>query len=757
MKSLFTFLFLSINLFLIAQNGTIRGNVYDKETGDPIIYANVILAGTNLGGNTDLDGFFSITNVPAGTYDIVITYIGYDSTAVNVSVREKGITYQQIYLQEQTLELNTVNISARREQARSDVQVSKLTVTAEQMKALPSIGGVADIAQYLPVLPGIISTGDQGGQLYIRGGSPIQNKILLDGMTIYNPFHSLGFFSVFETETIKSVDVLTGGFNAEYGGRISAVVDIKTREGNKKNYGGVVSANPFQSKVLIEGPLQKLKEQGGGSSSFILTAKRSYIDQTAQTLYNYPPIDSIGLPYNFTDFYGKLSFVSGNGSKVNFFGFNFIDNVNFEGVADLNWLTRGGGANFTLIPPSSKVVIDGTVGFSDYDIGLQESDGNPRESSITDYFIRLNFTNFGNNNEVQYGFIFNGINTDFIFRNFVGNTIQQRDFTTELAGYLKYKQKWNKIVLEPSVRLQVYASQSRARIEPRIGFKYNATDALRFKLAAGVYSQNLVSSVNERDVVNLFVGFLAGPEETIFVPGTREPTDDRLQKANHVIGGVEIDLSDAMSLNVEGYFKDFTQLINVNRNKLSEADPNFATETGEAYGVDFSLRYELPNLYVWATYSHGYVNRDDGEQIYPTVFDRRHNVNFLTTYNFGGGKLWEASLRWNLGSGFPFTLTQGFYSLYDFQDGIQTDALTENAELGVLFSENRNDGRLPYYHRLDVSLKRTIEFSRSTKLEVVASVTNLYNRNNIFFFDRVRYDRVDQLPILPSLGLNFSF
>jgi hypothetical protein len=221
--------------------------------------------------------------------------------------------------------------------------------------------------------------------------------------------------------------------------------------------------------------------------------------------------------------------------------------------------------------------------------------------------------------------------------------------------------------------------------------------------------------------------------------------------------GVEYDFTDALSLNVEGYFKDFNQLINLNRNKLSEQDPNFATETGEAYGIDFSLRYEAPQLYIWATYSHGYVNRDDGEQIYPTVFDRRHNVNFLTTYTFGDDRLWEASVRWNLGSGFPFTLTQGFYSLYDFSDGLSSDVLQDNAELGVLFSPDRNDGRLPYYHRLDASVKRTLEFGKRTELEIVGSVTNLYNRENIFFFDRVRYDRVNQLPILPSLGLNLSF
>lgn len=757
MKSLLTLFYTLFSFLLLAQTGTIRGNVFDEETGDPVIYGNVLLEGTTLGTNTDLDGFFSLTDVPAGEYQLVVTYIGYDSTNVAVKVKAGGITYKQVYLKEQSVELATVNISARREQARSDVQVSKLTVTADQIRSLPSTGGVADIAQYLPVLPGIISTGDQGGQLYIRGGSPIQNKILLDGMTIYNPFHSLGFFSVFETETIKSVDVLTGGFNAEYGGRISAIVDIKTREGNKKNYGGNISVNPFQSKVLIEGPIKKLKEAGSGSSSFILTGKRSYIDRTASTFYNYSPIDSTGLPYNFTDIYGKVSFVGGNGSKLNLFGFNFQDNVNFDGVAELGWLTTGGGANFTLIPPSSKLVIDGTAGFSNYDIELNEFDGNPRQSSITDYFLRLNFTNFGSTTETQYGFVFNGVNTDFIFRNFLGNTIQQRDFTTELAGYLKVKQKWNRIVLEPSIRFQVYASQAVTRIEPRLGFKYNATDNLRFKAAAGMYSQNLVSSVNERDVVNLFVGFLAGPEETIFQPGTREPTDNRLQTSNHAIGGFEIDVNDGMSLNIEGYFKDFTQLININRAKLSERDPNFATETGQAYGVDFSLRYETPALYLWATYSHGYVNRNDGIQVYPTVFDRRHNINLLASYTFGDDKSWEAGARWNLGSGFPFTLTQGFYSLYNFTEGLETNFLTENADLGILFSENRNDGRLPYYHRLDVSLKKTIEFSKRSNLEIVASITNLYNRQNIFFFDRVSYDRVDQLPILPSLGLNFSF
>ncbi len=744
-------------IFLSAQTGTLRGNIIDNDTGEPIIYGNVRLEGTTLGTTTDLDGFFNIADVPVGMYDLVATYVGYDSTAVSIEIKENAIVYKRLGMDASGIELGVVNVSGRRERARSQVQISTVRVTPKQIRSLPSTGGAPDIAQYLPVLPGIITTGDQGGQIYIRGGSPIQNKILLDGMTIYNPFHSIGFFSVFETETIRSVDVLTGGFDAEYGGRISAIVDIKTREGNQKRYGGLVSVNPFQAKALVEGPIKKLQDDGGGSSSFMFTAKHSYIDQTGDALYTYPPLDTIGLPYNFTDFYGKMSFLSGNGSKLNLFGFNFKDQVNFEGIAALDWTTSGGGANFKLVPPSSSMIIDGTVAFSKYEIQLEESDGRPRQSSIVDYVARLNFTYFGNNKEIKYGFMFNGFNTDFVFRNFLNNTIQQKDFLTELSGYVKYNQKFDKLIINPSVRLHYYASQPQMSLEPRLGIKYNFSPSMRFKMAGGFYSQNLVSSVNEQDVVNLFVGFLAGPEETIFKPGTREATDNRLQTSTHAIAGFEVDLGDNTTVNIEGYFKDFTQLIAVNRNKLSERDPDFATETGEAYGVDFSYRYETPDLYLWATYSLGYVRRDDGQQVYPTIFDRRHNVNLLATYNFGKDNLWEASLRWNMGSGFPFTLTQGFYGLYNFAQGLNTDVLTENADLGVLFSENRNDGRLPYYHRLDGSLKRTINFSEHSKLEAVLSITNIYNRDNIFFFDRVEYERVNQLPILPSIGLTFSF
>ncbi|MEY3053458.1 MAG: hypothetical protein RLY31_3243 [Bacteroidota bacterium] len=753
------------------KGGTVRGNVYDRETGEPILFGTIQLQGTTIGTNTDEEGFFSIGNVPPGNYILVATYVGYDSVAAAVTIVDGGIVNQRLMMKQSGISLGTVELSARREKARSDIQISKVTITANQIKSLPGTGGQADIAQYLPVLPGIISTGDQGGQIYIRGGSPVQNRIMLDGMTIFNPFHSIGFFSVFETETIRSADVLTAGFNAEYGGRMSAVIDLRTREGNKTRYGGLVSANPFQAKAVLEGPIRKFRE-GGGSTSFLFTGKHSYINETSPLLYSYAVDTSFyratgdtsvssdqlnRLPFNFTDLYGKLSFVAANGSKLNLFGFNFRDRVDYAGVASLQWLTKGGGANFTLIPLNSNLVIGGTTAYSAYDIELLDADGIPRTSSISNYNVLLDFTYYGLRNEVKYGFEINGMDTRFEFRNFVGNTIRQNSFTTELAGFIKLKYKLGDWIVEPSFRAQFYPSQAASNMEPRFGAKFNATERLRFKAAGGYYSQNLISSVNELDVVNLFVGFLTGPEERVTLPNSKEAAPHRLQKAVHAVVGMEYDLTDHIELNVEPYYKRFTQLIQINRNKLNPTDPNFVTETGDAYGIDFTLRYEKGPLYLWSTYSYAHVNRDDGLQVYPTIFDRRHNINFLTTYRFGEQKDWEAAARWNLGSGFPFTLSQGFYNNFSFRDGLDQDPLTGNGNLGIVLDSRRNGGRLPYYHRFDVSLKRTVKFSKHASLEAVASATNLYNRDNIFYFDRVRNQRVNQLPIMPSIGLTFNF
>jgi hypothetical protein len=402
-------------------------------------------------------------------------------------------------------------------------------------------------------------------------------------------------------------------------------------------------------------------------------------------------------------------------------------------------------------------LINGVVSYSDYDISLREADEAPRTSGINGFNAGLNFTYFASNSEINYGFDISGFRTDLRFRNFLGITLENFNNTTEIAGYAKYRQHAGKLILEPSIRAQFYASLGDFSIEPRFAFKLNMSDRVRFKLSGGLYAQNLISTVSERDIVNLFVGFLSGPEERIYEPNSNIETSHRLQKAVHGIAGLEIDLSDRLQLNIEPYIKKFGQLISLNRNKLNAQDPNFMTETGTAKGLDISARYESAEYYLWFSYSLGNVTRDDGEQVYPTNFDRRHNINFLGSFRFGNKLLWEFGARWNFGSGFPFTLTQGFYGQYNFIDGLDTDYITGNPDLGIIYDDARNSGRLPTYHRMDISLKRKFELGKYTSIEANASVTNLYDRDNIFYFDRVRYERVDQLPILPSLGLTFNF
>jgi len=763
-------LFLILSLSGWSQNATIRGFVYDTKTGEPSIFTNVYLDGTTFGAATDVNGYYSISRIPGGTYTLSVSSLGFDTTRVEVTIKDGQILNRKLYLKERAITLKTFSVSAETQEARTQTIVSVEKITPKDIEKLPSIGGEADIAQYLQVLPGVIFTGDQGGQLYIRGGSPIQNKVLLDGMIIYNPFHSIGLFSVFDTDIMRNADIYTGGFNAQYGGRISSIMDITTRDGNKNRFSGKVSASTFGAKLLLEGPLKKPTKVGGSSISYVLSGKKSYLDQSSQLFYKY--VDEDGLPFSFDDIYGKISFNGSNGSKLNVFGFSFNDQVRYQAVSDLNWQNLGGGSNFVIVPPGSPVLIEGNFSYSTYDISLEETNLPARTSHIDGFNLGLDFTYFMRDNEIKYGMEVLGFGTDFTFFNELGRQLQQRENTSELAGYFKYKWTLGNLILEPSFRGHYYASLETFSPEPRFAAKYNVSNNFRLKAAGGVYSQNLISANSDRDVVNLFYGFLSGPDnlqkEFTQQNGTTRDVNHKLQKANHAILGAEMDLNKNFSLNVEGYYKNFSQLTNLNRNKIFNDDSDnldrpdslkkdFIIEEGNAYGIDFVLKYRSNNLSVWTVYSLSRVDRWDGNLSYNPVFDRRHNVNFLASLTFGKTRNWEASVRWNLGSGFPFTQTQGYYENYTFtEDGVNTDLTTANGDLGIQYG-SLNGGRLPFYHRMDLSLKRRFVIAENSVLEANVGVTNAYDRENIFYFDRVEFERVNQLPILPSFGMSWTF
>jgi hypothetical protein len=274
-----------------------------------------------------------------------------------------------------------------------------------------------------------------------------------------------------------------------------------------------------------------------------------------------------------------------------------------------------------------------------------------------------------------------------------------------------------------------------------------------------------MSAISDRDVVNLFYGFLSGPDN---LPSSfnNKPVTYRIQKARHLTAGMDLTLKKHF-FNLEGFFKRFDQITNINRDKLfddnekNQGKParlrqDYLIETGNAYGGDITYKYDFKPFYVWAVYSLTYVNRFDGITTYQPVFDRRHNANLLISYNFDTAHPTEISARWNIGSGFPFTQTQGYYEKFNFQDGISTDYTSGNGQLGVLYGAI-NQGRLPWYHRLDISIRRTWKMANHRELNMVFSITNVYNRKNIFYFDRITLKRVNQLPFLPAIGCNYSF
>lgn len=746
-----------------AQNGTLRGFVYEEGTGEPALFTNVYFQKTSIGATTDENGFFTITKIPPGDYILMVSYVGFDTLKMPVTIKANELVSKKLYLQKSTVQLEEINISAARQDMTRETQTSIIKIAPKEIQQIPMIGGTPDLAQYLQVLPGVIFTGDQGGQLYIRGGPPIQNKVLYDGMVVYNPFHSIGLFSVFDVDILKNVEVYTGGFGAEYGGRISSVMDVTTRDGNKNRIAGKVDISTFGAKALLEGPIAKAKNENAASSSFILSVKNSYLEQSSKIFYKY--IDEEGLPYNYLDIYGKISVNAPNGSKVNFFGFGFTDQVQYQILQDYNWQSYGGGVNFLAIPGKSPVLLEGNFAYSTYKVTLEEQNQSPRSSAINGFNAGFHFTYFLGKDALRYGIEGSGYKTVFDFYNSVNRKIDYTQNTTEVSAYIKYKWLLGKFIIEPGLRLQYYASLSSIRLEPRLALKYNTTEHFRLKFAAGMYSQNLISTTYDKDVVNLFYGFLSGPEnlQTEFMGKT---VKTKLQLSDQIVLGFEWDIIKNLLLNVEGYYKYYPQLTTLNRNKLYDDTPenadkpdylkkDFIIEKGDAEGVDISLKYDYRKLHFWVTYSLIYIHRNDGMSEYVPPYDRRHNINLIATYITGKKQDWQVDVRYNYGSGFPFTQTQGFYEMITFSN-MGSNYTGTNGELGILYADY-NTGRLPYYSRLDLSARKSFFLGKNTKFDINLSVTNALNQQNIFYFDRVSYTRVDQLPIMPSLGLSFSF
>jgi len=757
------------------QTGTVKGFVYDGSSGEPMFLVTVYLEGTNYGTITDMNGFFIMSHIPQGKWTIVLRYLGYDSIKQEITVEEGKVLNLKFWMQKTAITLKGVEVTGEKIEKEVSSGVSYIRLTPVEISKLPSVGALPDISQYIQVLPGVVITGDRGGQIFIRGGQPIQNKFILDGMTVFNPFHSIGIFSVFDVDLINNMDVFRGGFNAEYGDRISSVFSISTRDGNRKRMELSATLSSMGATGNIQIPVVRAQAERGGSSALILSFKHSFVEQygrIAHQVYSDVP----EMPYNFSDIYGKFSVISQEGHKFAVSGIYFTDKVSYPSV-DVGWKNYGGSASFMVIPPQLRTNINGVFAYSNYTIDMSEEGSPPRSNSFSNFEGKLLFTYYFKDDHLKYGADVYFYNTQLDFITPLAARISMSDYSGSMGIFAKYrkvlpirKKLMKSLTLEPGFRLQYYTAIDAVSPEPRLQVKWVLSDKFRIKGAAGRYTQNVFSATTDRDVVSIFPAIMSGdvnvPDTITIPPSTKKAIKYPLQIANHYIGGFEFDPVERLSIELEGYWKDYSQIIEINRNKQFDDTPeninepdilkkDFWIETGHSYGIDILAKWKTLRFEGTISYSLGYNTRyKEGEKYYP-VYDRRHSFNVLLSYTAGKNMEWEFNLRWAFGTGFPFTPTLGFYPLLILTYP-SDDYITQNEYLGTMYDKTLSK-RLPSYHRLDISISRIIPIAADINLKAILSIVNIYNRKNIFYYDRITNSVVYQLPILINAGLSLQY
>lgn len=749
------------------QNCIVKGFIYDAGTRQPLGMVNVLVEPGGKGSLTSEDGFFIISGLPEGEVTLTAFCIGYDTVAKEVSLKKNETVVQNMTLARSAYHLNEVKISGKRDKIEQ-LTISEISMKPAEITLTPSIGGMADIIQHIQTVPGVVTRGDIGGQVYIRGGTPVQTKVLLDEAVIYNPVHSIGLFSVFDNDYLRNVDFYTGGFNAEFGGCLSSVIDISTKKPNAVNWSGKIDLSTIASKLLIEGPVLHDSTLEKVSLSFLLSVKSSHIDRASGWFYSYLDQE---LPFYFQDIYGKATLQMGNNSSVSISGFNFRDKVSESNTfKTYAWNSSGFSVNLLIMPPAVPILIKTYVAGSVYRMSLDEPNFDSRFSQVGSLSAGMKFYRYLHNQEIKYGIDFTDLSTSYRYFTNSYNKFEQGEHSNELSGFIDYQGKFGRWLLEGGLRAAYYATLNKISPEPRLAARYLITDNLAVKAAAGLYSQNLVGAASDKDIVNFFQGYLSSPVDMVKIPGQGQDNFS-LQKASHLVAGLEYDFRGKVFLDLEAYYKNYTNLISFNKNKIFNKEDfpdapsyltgTFVSETGFAEGIEFSAKYEAGNLMMEVNYSLAMVKRrytnPEGEIVeYFPQYDRRHNLNLLGMYVFGKNRSWMITARWNYGSGFPFTPTAGYYEANFFDENGNWNYLDQNGQMNIYYG-SYNSKRLPAYHRLDFAVKKTIVIGLRSVVEAEFSLINVYDRQNIFYINRNTNEEAYQLPVLPSLRISYSF
>lgn len=758
--SIIAFITCIISLNASAQHITISGYVSDKKSSERLTGAVVFVPQLNAGASANTFGFYSVT-IPSGTDSVELraSYIGYQTFAIKIKP-DQNISLN-IDLEE-TKALKEVLVVAQKDALHQRTQMSSIDLPIQTIKSLPAFMGEPDIMKAIQLLPGIQGGNEGTSGLYVRGGSPDQNLILLDGVPVYNASHLFGFFSVFNTDAIRSVEVIKGGFPARYGGRLSSVIDINMKEGDKNKIHGEGGIGLIASRLTVEGPIQK------GKSSWMISGRRTYFDVLATPLM--PKDQKAG--YYFYDLNGKVNFTLGKKDHLYFSGymgndkFYFSSNSSYSNTSstfkgDIQWgnITAVGRWNHEFSP---KIFGNLTSYYSQYKFGISAQSSSSTPTSSEDFLIKYtsgihdvaakydldifpspnHFLKIGAS-AISHTYIPGIQRTKMEMGSVKSDTTigAQQIVGTETDAYIE--DDW-KISPKLKANLGVHWAGFSVRntfynsFQPRVAVRYLVSDKLSAK----------ASYVQMNQYINLLTNSSVGLPTDLWVPSTDKIAPQASQQA---AAGLAYTHDLGIEVSVEGYYKTMKNLI-----EYKEGTSFFSSATswedkveignGLSYGGELFIQKKKGKFTGMLGYTLSWTNRTfanlNNGQTYPYKYDRRHDFKVAGVYTIND-KI-EVSAEWVYGTGNAITLPIGYYQLPNGQ------------EASVYGS--RNSFRMPAYHRGDVSIRFTKEMKRWERTWVV-SVYNVYNRKNPFFIyeENGGFKQVSLFPIIPSITYQFKF
>ena len=727
-----------------AQAATLSGFVTDADNGESLPLASIVLTQVQLGTASNSSGYYAVKEVPAGTYEVEISYIGYKSWRDTLAFSDRDVRLD-VALQVESVDLEEIVIQAERsEELEQATQSSFIALQVEPLQQMPAIGE-ADLLRSLQLLPGIQSASDISSGLYVRGGGPDQTAILLDHIPLYNPSHLFGFFSTFNPDAIKDVQLYKGAYPAAYGRTLGAVLDVSNREGNRQRFSSRGGISLIASRLLAEGPV--------GQGSWMLAGRRTYLEPVLSAIRS-RGVD-IPLNYYFYDFNGKVNQRWGDDTFTvsTYWGQDDlradIENEN-ESFVDLRWGNRALTARWTRVfSPTlfghfmaAGSWYENTLLFSFFDtpFGIANSIRDWSLKGDVDYFANRNHT-------LTLGFLATLFEFDYSAS---FNQQEQSDLYQRSVLASAYVQdEWQ---AGPATRLRLggrgtyFSVGDRLHFTPRMSLSHALSDKIRIKAAAGMYRQYLQLVTTEA---------FSGGDFWMPLDSSVEPG-----RSYQGVVGTEWDPSRRYQLSVEAYYTDLANLVVLDNAVAADSDDTRSDDifksggSGWASGVEVFLQQRTRALTGWIGYTLGWTRRTfpelNGGRTFPPKYDRRHDLSFVVSYQAG---------KWRLGSNLVYATGQAFtpasarYSL--------REPTTRSVKDYVLPAE-RNSARLLPYHRLDASASR--EFGLwGLDVEFYLQIFNLYSRRNEWFVQfntknpETEPEVVKQLPIVPTLGFNFSF